>query len=76
MLSVDESLRHNTQHLNSLSQNSARAMWLCMVVLMHAIAGMEEDVKLKAGAADGDARPSDGIAAAIVAASAARAWAI
>ena len=51
-------------------------MWLCMVVLMHAIAGMEEDVKLKAGRADGDARPSDGTAAAIVAASAARAWAI
>ncbi len=68
--------RHSRRHLNSLSQNRARAMWLCMVVLMQAIGGMMDEVKLNTGVADGDDRPSDGAAGVLVAASAARAWAI
>ena len=47
-----------------------------MVVLMQAMGGMVEDVKLNTGHAGGDDRPSDGTAAVLVAASAARAWAI
>ncbi len=61
-----------TRHLNSLSQNRARAMWLCIVVLTQAMGGMGEDVKLK----DGGAVPAACDPAAAAAATAARAWAI
>jgi hypothetical protein len=34
-------------------------MWLCMMVLMHAMGGIGEEVKLKAGGGDGDVLPSN-----------------
>ena len=64
--------KHVLSHLNSLSQNRARAMWLCIVVLTQAMGGMGEDVKLK----DGGAVPAACDPAAAAAATAARAWAI
>ena len=64
--------KHVLGHLNSLSQNRARAIWLCNVVLMQAMGGIGEAVKLK----DGGGAVPDACAPADTAVAAARAWAI